>query len=118
MDGEWKLLEEQTTIGYKRILRLPTTHSDKLRINIVEAKACPVISNIEVYNAPKMLTAPVVSRDKYGRVTLSASDKELEIKYSLDGSEPSLTYTEPIQTTGKVVVKACAVEPKMVEQVM
>lgn len=112
MDGEWKLLEEQTTIGYKRILRLPTTHSDKLRINIVEAKACPVISNIEVYNAPKMLTAPVVSRDKYGRVTLSASDKELEIKYSLDGSEPSLTYTEPIQTTGKVVVKACAVEPK------
>ncbi|MDB0798949.1 alpha-L-fucosidase [Phocaeicola vulgatus] len=112
MDGEWKLLEEQTTIGYKRILRLPTTHSDKLRINIVEAKACPVISNIEVYNAPKMLTAPVVSRDKYGRVTLSASDKELEIKYSLDGSEPSLTYTEPIQTTSKVVVKACAVEPK------
>lgn len=112
IDGEWKLLEEQTTIGYKRILRLPTTHSDKLRINIVEAKACPVISNIEVYNAPKMLMAPLVTRDKNGLVTLSASDKELEIKYSLDGSEPSITYTEPVQTTGKVVVKAYTMEPK------
>lgn len=112
LDGGWKLLDEQTTIGYKRILRLPTTQSDKLRINILDAKACPVISNVEVYNAPKILTAPVVTRDKYGLVDISVSDNELEIKYSLDGDNPSVTYKEPVQTTGKVLVKAYAVDPK------
>lgn len=110
VNGKWKLLEEQTTIGYKRILRLPTTHASKLRINIMEAKACPVISNIEVYNAPKLLMAPIVRRDKNGIITLTTSDKELDIKYSLDGCEPFLTYTKPIQTAGKAVIKAYAID--------
>lgn len=110
--GKWQLLDEQTTIGYKRILRLPVTQADKLRINILEAKACPVISNVEVYHAPKMLLEPVITRDKYGLVTISAPDKELEIKYSLDDSEPNLTYVSSVQTRGKVKVKACAVDPE------
>ena len=66
IDGEWKLLDEQTTIGYKRILRLPTVLSDKIRINILDAKACPLISNVEVYHAPKIVTEPVITRDKHG----------------------------------------------------
>ncbi|MDH4090087.1 MAG: glycoside hydrolase family 29, partial [Cyclobacteriaceae bacterium] len=45
----WKLLANGTTIGYKRILPLDTIETDKLRINITSAKACPLISSIEVY---------------------------------------------------------------------
>ncbi len=52
-DGAWQpVLPPQTTIGYKRILRFPTVKASRLRLHIDSAKACPVISNIEVYQAP------------------------------------------------------------------
>ncbi len=50
---EWKQLARKTTIGRKRILRFPNITASKLRLNIVDAKACPVISNIGVFNAPE-----------------------------------------------------------------
>lgn len=46
--GKWKVLDNQTTIGYKRILRFPDTTADAIKIDI-KAKACPVISNIEIF---------------------------------------------------------------------
>ncbi len=46
---EWKPLVSATTIGYKRILKFDPVQTDKIRINITSAKACPVISNVEVY---------------------------------------------------------------------
>jgi len=48
-DGEWKKITEGTTIGYKRILKFDPVQTSKLRVNITDAKACPVISNIELY---------------------------------------------------------------------
>jgi alpha-L-fucosidase len=51
-NGEWEEIASETTIGYKRILRLPDTKASKIRLNIKRSKACPLISNIEVYNAP------------------------------------------------------------------
>jgi alpha-L-fucosidase len=52
VEDNWKLLASETTIGYKRILRLPTVKTSKVRINIKQSKASPLISNIELYNAP------------------------------------------------------------------
>ena len=49
--GEYQEIASETTIGYKRILRLPNTNSSKLKISILDAKACPLIANIEVYHA-------------------------------------------------------------------
>ena len=49
--NEWRLIDRQTTIGYKRILRFPTITSRKLRINIEESLACPVLNGIGVYKA-------------------------------------------------------------------
>ncbi len=49
INGEWKKLAEGTTIGYKRILKLNPTETNKIRITITNAKACPVISNVEIY---------------------------------------------------------------------
>ncbi len=46
---DWKEIAAATTIGYKRILKTGAVRTDKIRINITGAKACPLISNIEVY---------------------------------------------------------------------
>jgi len=49
-DGaSWKVLANATTIGYKRILRLQPTETSRLKITIVNSKACPLISNIELF---------------------------------------------------------------------
>ena len=45
----WKLLAEGTTIGYKRIVKVNSVETGTLKITILDAKACPVISNIEIY---------------------------------------------------------------------
>jgi len=48
-NNAWKEVASATTIGYKRILKLDGVNTNKIRINIKDAKACPVISNVEVY---------------------------------------------------------------------
>ncbi len=48
-DGDWTTLASATTIGYKRILELEPVTIDRIRIRITDAKASPVISNVELY---------------------------------------------------------------------
>jgi alpha-L-fucosidase len=52
VDSEWIQLLEGTTIGYKVIRKFPLTLTNKIKVSITESKACPVISNIEIYRAP------------------------------------------------------------------
>ena len=109
VDDEWEQIDSQTTIGYKRILRFPNVVASKLRLNIKDAKACPVISNIEVYKAPKILLEPRLIRDKSGMVTIKPFDTGLEIYYTTDGTEPSNQseyYTEPFELDEKAEIKA------------
>ncbi len=49
IDGAWKEVASATTIGYKRILKIEPIKTEKIRITILDAKACPLISNIEIY---------------------------------------------------------------------
>jgi alpha-L-fucosidase len=51
-DGSWSQLIEGTTIGYKVIRKFPVTLTSKIKVTITGSKACPVISNIELYRAP------------------------------------------------------------------
>ena len=46
---DWKPVAEATTIGYKRILRLDPVVTDKVRIRINDAQACPAIATVAVY---------------------------------------------------------------------
>lgn len=48
-NGGWESVYTGTTIGYKRILKLDPVGVSQLRVRILDAKACPVISNVEVY---------------------------------------------------------------------
>lgn len=113
--GNWVQIAKETTIGYKRILRFPTIETTKLRFNVLEAKSSPLISNIEVYKAPIILTPPTILRDKDGLVSFVSGDVESEIYYTLDGNTPtakSHKYTSPVTTKdGKVDIKAIAYNP-------
>ena len=111
----WREIASETTIGYKRILRFPDVTSRKIRININDSKACPVISNVGIYRAPKVLVEPKVKRNKAGFVEISAFDSGLDIYYTLDGSEPnqnSKKYESPFLLDSKVVLKTIAVNVK------
>ena len=49
VDGEWKQIAEGTTIGYKRILEVPSVETTAIKVEIETAKASPLINNFEIY---------------------------------------------------------------------
>jgi len=114
VNEEWEQVDAQTTIGYKRILRFDNVSSRKLRFNILDARGCPAISNLEVYHAPKLLEAPAILRDKQGRVSLESFDVGLEIYYTTDGSDPtpdSERFRDSFAFKGRGEVKALVHDP-------
>ena len=48
-NGEWESVQEGTTIGYKRILKLPGKNIEAIRLSIRDAKASPILSRIALY---------------------------------------------------------------------
>ncbi|WP_343701618.1 alpha-L-fucosidase [Chitinophaga sp.] len=85
----YREIARETTIGYKRILRLPNTTTKSVRIEILDAKASPVISEVKLFKAPEVLADPVIKRSKDGMVTISALSADPAIHYTIDGSEPT-----------------------------
>ena len=120
VDGEWKELSSGTTIGYKRILRFETVETTKLRLNILDSKSSPIISNIGAYKAPQILTAPKITRIKNGDVIITPADPESEVYYTLDGTPPSLNsirYSDTLETSeGKVEIRTFAYDPETQKQ--
>lgn len=115
VENEWKEIAAETTIGRKRILRLPNVTATKVRLNVVDSKACAVISNIEIYNAPKVLVEPEIRRNREGQVSIHGFDTEIEMYYTLDGTEPtssSVKYIKPFLLNDKATLKAIVVDPE------
>jgi alpha-L-fucosidase len=118
VDGAWEEIDRQTTIGYKRILRFDNVSSDKLRVNILDAKACPTITNVGIFHAPKLLEPPAIARDKQGQVSMEAFDSGLKIYYTIDGRDPderSTLYTGSFEHKGKGEIRAVAFDPESEE---
>ncbi len=118
VNGKWEEIDRQTTIGYKRILRFDPVNATSLRLNILDAKASALISNIEVYNAPTLLVAPEIKRSVTGEITLEVPEKNVELYYNLDASNPGKTskrYTGSINGDKPVVVTAVAYDPESKE---
>ena len=111
-DGkEFVEIDRQTTIGYKRILVFPTLTTSKIRINILDAKASPVLAELAVYKAPEMLAQPAIARDSAGKVTISSESLDAVITYTTDGSEPGFgatRYASPFDFPEAGTVKAKA----------
>lgn len=111
VDGNWKELVKATTIGYKRILRFASVKATKVRLNITDSKAAPLISGIGIYNAPQLLAPPSIIRNQSGEIKIIPVDAESAVYYTEDGSVPttrSKKYAKPFQTTGKLAVRAIA----------
>jgi alpha-L-fucosidase len=53
VEGKWQEVATGTTIGPRRILRIPTVTSDAVRLRITSSRACPTLSTLEVYRAPE-----------------------------------------------------------------
>ncbi|MEO8616189.1 MAG: alpha-L-fucosidase, partial [Luteolibacter sp.] len=114
VDGNWKEVAKGSTIGYKRILRFAGVKADQVRFTITDSKASPVISSIGLYNAPVILDAPAITRNRAGEVSIASNDVGPVFYYTLDGSTPtpkSLRFTGPVPTDGKVAVKAITFDP-------
>ena len=54
INGDWQTIIDGTTIGHKIIRKFPVVTANKIKLTISKSKACPVISNIELYRAPGM----------------------------------------------------------------
>jgi alpha-L-fucosidase len=52
---DWVTLAEGTTIGHKRIVRVPATKATHVRIEILDSRACPCLSGVSVH---RMATSP------------------------------------------------------------
>lgn len=48
-EDQWQKVAEGTTIGYKRILTLGGVKAQHVKVEITDAKACPLISEISLY---------------------------------------------------------------------
>lgn len=115
IDGQWNTIDNQTTIGYKRILQLEDVTATKLRVNIESSKACPLISNIGVYYAPPVIDVPVVKRNKQGLVSLEIPDDGVEVFYTLSGETPTASsskYQAPFMVDAPTTIKAFSLDPK------
>ena len=119
VNGEWQEIDGQTTIGYKRILRFDTVEATKIKVQIMDAKGPIAISNIEFYQAPNLLIAPEIQRNRDGMVSLSVPDKNVAVHYTLDGSNPSSSSTKyemPFIINRPTTIKAISFDPQNKEQ--
>ncbi len=114
VDGSWVQLADQTTIGHRRVLQFDTVTASQIRMNIIEAKGPPTIANISLFNAPNLLTEPIIKRDREGMVSFHLADKNIDAFYTLDGTEPSvssLKYQGPFLVNQPTTIKAIAADP-------
>lgn len=54
VDGEWVLLTEGSTIGYKRLLRFSDLSPTRLRVNITSTRDVANIAKVGAYHAPNL----------------------------------------------------------------
>ena len=115
INDQWETIDIQTTIGYKRILKFKPIVTSKLRFTVLESKACVAISNVEIYNAPIIVEPPVITRNKVGLVTISNTEEESTIFYTVNGNDPNMessVFTESFYVKVPTTVRAITYDRK------
>ncbi|MCE4566972.1 alpha-L-fucosidase [Maribellus sp. CM-23] len=115
IDNQWQEVASATNVGYKRILRFPTVTTSKWRLRILESRMAPAIAKVSAHyykNRPPQLAFSLsidgqltiepkkhdFSWKPHGEDISRNINNDLEIRYTLDGSEPTNTsklYTAP-----------------------
>ena len=122
-NGGWKEFAKGSAIGNCRLVRskeMITT--DKVRLRIAKAAACPALSEFALFAEPVKLALPTIRRDQMGLVTLAAAGGSADLRYTVDGSEPALGsagYTQPfpLETSGTVKARTVSVKDGTMSEV-
>jgi alpha-L-fucosidase len=112
--GNWQQIASETTIGYKRILRVDDVTTNKVRFTVDSTLAAPLISAIELFRAPKLLSPPHISRDDQDMIIISAGDSDVDIYFTTDGSEPDKggsLYKATFDLSKKAILRAVVQDP-------
>ena len=107
-------LDEQTTVGHKRLLRLdvPVT-TERVRIRITGSRLEPTLAEVGLFNQSVPRAPAISERTRDGRVTL-VHPHHLPIVYTVDGTVPtanSPVYQSPISLPLGGTVQAAVLNP-------
>lgn len=106
----WQEIARFEGIGSQRLIRLPapvTAH--RVRLQVLDAGACPAISEFALFRLPLMVEPPVILRDRTGLVSIRTEEPGGEIVFTTDGTEPvadSPRYRDPFSFADGGLVKA------------
>lgn len=110
INGAWKEIATATSIGANRLIRLPqNVTTSKVRLRITNAAACVALSDFGLFKEPAHLSAPTISRDKAGMVSIATDAPVGSIHYTVDGSAPTLAspgFQKPFLLADGGIVKA------------
>lgn len=101
-DGRMVKVASETTVGYKRILLLPTLTTDRVRIDITSCAACPTISFVGLYNDEIYENREVVSEYAEGDILPAATPYVLDLE-SIQAVE-AFKYAPIYRGRGGVVI--------------
>jgi alpha-L-fucosidase len=115
-DGsKWNKIDEQTTIGHKRLLRLKSpVATSQVRIRITGSRLEPTLAEVGLFKQPELSGGPVISeRDAHGSVTISCANK-FPATYTTGDAQvtsKSTIYISPIELPRGGRIQAACVAP-------
>lgn len=109
--GQWEPVIRGTTIGYKRLLRIPPYTGGQFRLRILDSLAAPVLSSVGFYNVPVVFPEPMIRRERDGSFVLGGL-YGAHTHYTTDGSRPtarSPRFTESFRLPKGGTIRAVAI---------
>src|SRR5204862_2999482 len=100
-----------STIGARRLLRVPPIETQGCRCWIEQSRGAPALAHFSVHREPEPLAAPSIARARDGKVTIRGDG---ELRYTTDGSPPgraALRYEQPFALPRGGTVRAVALPP-------
>jgi len=110
--GEWREATSGTTVGYKRLARFETVEASRVRLTLETDAPCLTLSRIGLYNAPVLLSDPVITADREGTVTIEGP-AGATILYAIgdgDDTDSFVKYEGPFALPSGGRVRACAAD--------
>ncbi|MCC6408349.1 MAG: chitobiase/beta-hexosaminidase C-terminal domain-containing protein, partial [Planctomycetes bacterium] len=113
VDGGWRELARGTTIGRRRVLRIPTTRATKIELEIQRSRGEPLLSEFGLYAAPPKVSIATEEREFYDplAVRVKCDDPGATLRYTLDGSVPTASspeLPEPLMLTESCTLSVVA----------
>ena len=114
-DGEWREFAQGTGIGARRLWRGEFQFTDRVRLRVTDASACPALADFGLHAEPARVTLHGAPEAFLGSATveLRCDRGDAQVHYTLDGSEPdgdSPLYEQPIELRQSCTLRAVAIQ--------